>query len=105
MYRLIQLISLISLLACSQTHAATADAQRVRARTDPTEAPDLPGVVCVVLERTEVPRLRITSVEPTDAVMMLPLLTDPYTKNHSTGSFILIDEATGSTVGAGMISG
>lgn len=35
----------------------------------------------------------------------LPLLTDPYRKNHSTGSFILIDEATGVTVGAGMISG
>jgi sulfate adenylyltransferase large subunit len=35
----------------------------------------------------------------------LPLLTDPYRKNHSTGSFILIDEGTGATVGAGMISG
>jgi threonylcarbamoyladenosine tRNA methylthiotransferase MtaB len=52
-------------------------AQRKRASTDPTEAPDLPGVVRAVLERTAVPRLRITSVEPTDAVMMLPLLTDP----------------------------
>jgi sulfate adenylyltransferase large subunit len=35
----------------------------------------------------------------------LPLMTDPYSKNHSTGSFILIDEATGATVGAGMITG
>ena len=35
----------------------------------------------------------------------MPLLTDPYRKNHSTGSFILIDEATGVTVGAGMITG
>ena len=52
-------------------------AQRKRASTDPTEAPDLPSVVRAVLERTAVPRLRITSVEPTDAVMMLPLLTDP----------------------------
>jgi threonylcarbamoyladenosine tRNA methylthiotransferase MtaB len=52
-------------------------AQRKRASADPTEAPDLPGVVRAVLERTAVPRLRITSVEPTDAVMMLPLLTDP----------------------------
>jgi bifunctional enzyme CysN/CysC/sulfate adenylyltransferase subunit 1 len=33
----------------------------------------------------------------------LPLLADPYEKNRSTGSFILIDEATGVTVGAGMI--
>jgi len=35
----------------------------------------------------------------------VPLITDPYRKNHSTGSFILIDEATGATVGAGMIIG
>jgi bifunctional enzyme CysN/CysC/sulfate adenylyltransferase subunit 1 len=35
----------------------------------------------------------------------VPLMTDPYRKNHSTGSFILIDEATGATVGAGMITG
>jgi threonylcarbamoyladenosine tRNA methylthiotransferase MtaB len=52
-------------------------AQRKRAAADPTEAPDLPGVVRAVLERTDVPRLRITSVEPTDAIMMIPLLTDP----------------------------
>ena len=51
-------------------------AQRKRAAADPTEAPDLPSAVKAVLDRTEVPRLRITSVEPTDAVMMLPLLTN-----------------------------
>ena len=45
----------------------------------------------------EIGRVRLRST--------LPLLTDPYRKNHSTGSFILIDEATGVTVGAGMISG
>jgi sulfate adenylyltransferase large subunit len=33
-----------------------------------------------------------------------PLLCDPYGKNRDTGSFILIDEATGVTVGAGMIN-
>ena len=33
-----------------------------------------------------------------------PLLTDPYERNRTTGSFILIDEATGVTVGAGMIN-
>ncbi len=52
-------------------------AQRKRAASDPTEACDLPGVVKAVLDRTGVPRLRITSVEPTDAIMMLPLLEDP----------------------------
>ncbi|NHA66696.1 sulfate adenylyltransferase subunit 1 [Phycicoccus flavus] len=32
------------------------------------------------------------------------LLTDPYEHNRVTGSFILIDEATGSTVGAGIVN-
>ncbi len=33
-----------------------------------------------------------------------PLLADSYARNRATGSFILIDEATGATVGAGMIN-
>lgn len=33
-----------------------------------------------------------------------PLLCDPYSKNRTTGSFVLIDQATGVTVGAGMIN-
>ena len=33
-----------------------------------------------------------------------PLAFDPYAHNRSTGSFILIDEATNDTVGAGMIT-
>jgi bifunctional enzyme CysN/CysC/sulfate adenylyltransferase subunit 1 len=34
----------------------------------------------------------------------VPLLCDPYERNRTTGSFILVDEATGVTVGAGMIN-
>jgi sulfate adenylyltransferase large subunit len=34
----------------------------------------------------------------------IPLLCDSYEKNRTTGSFVLIDEATGVTVGAGMIN-
>jgi sulfate adenylyltransferase large subunit len=34
----------------------------------------------------------------------IPLLCDPYSKNRATGSFILIDETTGVTIGAGMIN-
>ncbi len=34
----------------------------------------------------------------------VPLLCDPYERNRTTGSFILLDEATGVTVGAGMIN-
>ena len=33
-----------------------------------------------------------------------PIALDGYAKNRTTGSFILIDEATGVTVGAGMIN-
>jgi bifunctional enzyme CysN/CysC len=32
-----------------------------------------------------------------------PLVFDSYTRNRSTGSFILIDEATNNTVAAGII--
>jgi len=32
-----------------------------------------------------------------------PLCADPYAANRTTGAFILIDEASNNTVGAGMI--
>jgi sulfate adenylyltransferase subunit 1 len=32
-----------------------------------------------------------------------PLLVDPYATNRQTGSFVLVDEATNETVGAGMV--
>jgi sulfate adenylyltransferase large subunit len=34
-----------------------------------------------------------------------PLMVDPYSRNRTTGSFILIDESTNDTVGAGMVLG
>ncbi|WP_213572691.1 adenylyl-sulfate kinase [Rhodococcus sp. USK13] len=34
-----------------------------------------------------------------------PLMFDPYRRNHMTGSFVLVDESTNNTVGAGMITG
>jgi sulfate adenylyltransferase subunit 1 (EFTu-like GTPase family) len=34
-----------------------------------------------------------------------PLMVDPYARNRTTGSFILIDESTNDTVGAGMVLG
>jgi bifunctional enzyme CysN/CysC len=33
-----------------------------------------------------------------------PLLADEYRRNRSTGGFILVDEVTNATVGAGMIT-
>jgi bifunctional enzyme CysN/CysC len=35
----------------------------------------------------------------------VPLFFDEYSRNRTTGSFILVDESTNATVGAGMIIG
>jgi sulfate adenylyltransferase subunit 1 (EFTu-like GTPase family) len=32
-----------------------------------------------------------------------PLAVDPYARNRATGAFVLVDEATNETVGAGMV--
>ena len=45
----------------------------------------------------EIGRIRLTTQQP--------LLFDPYQRNRSTGGFILVDEDTGDTVAAGMITG
>jgi threonylcarbamoyladenosine tRNA methylthiotransferase MtaB len=55
----------------------TDHAQRKRAAADRGEAADLPALVARVLEETDVPRLRLTSLEPTDAAALLPLFTHP----------------------------
>ncbi len=49
------------------------------------------------LELNEIGRVRLRTTKP--------LLFDPYRQNRETGSFILVDEATNATVGAGMITG
>ena len=48
------------------------------------------------LRLNEIGRLRLRSTAP--------LFTDAYTRNRATGGFILIDEATNTTVAAGMVS-
>ena len=48
------------------------------------------------LALNEIGRVRLRTTQP--------LLCDPYAVNRSTGSFILIDEATGVTAGAGIIN-
>ena len=44
----------------------------------------------------EIGRVRLRTTQP--------LLCDPYSRNRSTGGFVLVDEATNRTVGAGMIT-
>ena len=48
------------------------------------------------LALNEIGRVRLRTTQP--------LLCDPYAVNRTTGSFILIDEATGVTAGAGIIN-
>lgn len=48
--------------------------------------------------------LRLNDIALVEFKTTSPLVVDPYAKNRQTGSFILIDETTNNTVGAGMIS-
>jgi sulfate adenylyltransferase large subunit len=56
------------------------------------------------LERDhEVDELRLNEIGRVHLRTSTPLVVDPYSRNRATGSFILIDESTNDTVGAGMI--
>ncbi|MGH2831476.1 MAG: sulfate adenylyltransferase subunit 1 [Solirubrobacteraceae bacterium] len=57
------------------------------------------------LERGEAPReLALNDIGRVRLRTSTPLVFDPYAENRRTGSFILIDEASNNTVGAGMIT-
>ncbi len=47
--------------------------------------------------------LPVTAVRVT-LKLAQPLLCDPYAESRATGAFIVIDESTNNTVGAGMIA-
>jgi sulfate adenylyltransferase subunit 1 (EFTu-like GTPase family) len=75
------------------THAARAIVDEVVDRVDVhTLAPD-DGATQLGLN--DIGRVRLRTSQP--------LAFDPYARNRATGSFILIDETTNDTVGAGMI--
>jgi bifunctional enzyme CysN/CysC len=58
------------------------------------------------LHRAESPeRLGLNEIGRVRLRTTLPLFADEYRRNRQTGSFILIDEATNTTVGAGIITG
>ncbi len=58
------------------------------------------------LHRDEVaPSLGLNEIGRVGLRVTQPLFVDEYRRNRETGSFILIDEATNSTVGAGMVLG
>jgi sulfate adenylyltransferase large subunit len=75
------------------THAARAIVEEVVDHVDiHTLSPD---ATATELGLNDIGRVRLRTSKP--------LAFDPYLRNRSTGSFILIDEATNDTVGAGMI--
>jgi len=56
------------------------------------------------LEREPAPQeLALNDIARVSVRTSAPLAIDPYARNRRTGSFVLIDEATDATVGAGMI--
>ncbi|MEA2128644.1 MAG: bifunctional enzyme CysN/CysC [Solirubrobacteraceae bacterium] len=74
-------------------HAARAIVEEIVDHVDVhTLSPDL---AATELGLNDIGRVRLRTSKP--------LAFDPYLRNRSTGSFILIDEATNDTVGAGMI--
>jgi sulfate adenylyltransferase subunit 1 len=55
------------------------------------------------LERQSTERLAMNDIAVVNFKLAQPLFTDAYRDNRSTGAFIVIDESTNNTVGAGMI--
>jgi sulfate adenylyltransferase subunit 1 len=55
------------------------------------------------LEREAASRLQMNDLGQVSFKLAQPLCADPYAANRSTGAFIVIDEASNNTVGAGMI--
>ena len=55
------------------------------------------------LEREATGRLRMNDIGQVSFKLAQPLCADPYASNRATGAFVVIDEASNNTVGAGMI--
>jgi bifunctional enzyme CysN/CysC len=75
------------------TRTVGATVERLETRVDMHTLADRPDPEA--LELNDIGRVRLR----TNA----PVMADPYARNRVTGAFILIDEATNNTVGAGMI--
>jgi sulfate adenylyltransferase subunit 1 (EFTu-like GTPase family) len=55
------------------------------------------------LEQVPAEQLALNDLARVRLRLAAPLIVDPYDVNRATGSFILVDEATNETVGAGMV--
>ena len=75
------------------TRSVRAIAEELVSRIDVHTLDDVPAPERLELNDIGVVRLRLAE----------PLCVDPYAENRTTGAFVLIDEATNETVGAGMV--
>jgi bifunctional enzyme CysN/CysC len=57
------------------------------------------------LDQVPAARLALNDLASVRLRLASPLLVDPYAVNRQTGAFVLVDEATNETVGAGMVRG
>ena len=55
------------------------------------------------LERMPAERLVMNDIARVRFKLAHPVFADPYVQNRSTGAFVVIDDSTYNTVGAGMI--
>ncbi|MDR1709751.1 MAG: sulfate adenylyltransferase, partial [Candidatus Accumulibacter sp.] len=55
------------------------------------------------LERRPAETLAMNDIAQVALKLAQPIFVDPYAQNRATGAFIVIDESTNDTVGAGMI--
>jgi sulfate adenylyltransferase subunit 1 len=55
------------------------------------------------LEKQDAAQLGVNDIAEVSFKLAAPLAVDAYAKNRATGAFIVIDEATNNTVGAGMV--
>jgi sulfate adenylyltransferase subunit 1 (EFTu-like GTPase family) len=74
-------------------------------RTVPARIDEILSVVDIATleDRPKPGRMELNDLGVVRLRLGEPLAVDPYVRNRSTGAFILIDEATNETVGAGMV--
>jgi sulfate adenylyltransferase large subunit len=94
---------------CWMSERAVADGARLlvkhTTRTVPARIDEVLSVVDIAtLEDRERPgRMELNDLGVVRLRLAEPLAVDPYARNRATGAFILVDDATNETVGAGMV--
>ena len=94
---------------CWMSERAVEDSARVlvkhTTRTVPARIDEIVSVVDIATleDRPKPGRMELNDLGIVRLRLGEPVAVDPYVRNRSTGAFILIDEATNETVGAGMV--